>query len=216
MNVLILTKCIFAEEELVRKLSMLGHEVFCSSKLLKGLTVKTSIYPVINYFPIIVFSETVSDEEVDQILKNETVQAASFFRNATTFLGNYKSQSSDFLSMLFMDEPLEEIGKKLKRNQMNSQEKNSLNVLSFDIRDLDTMLLLSKQEKQVFEILYNAKGGLISREEICEKVWSQVTKSNLAQTSTIVKRIKVKLEESGFVNCDLQTIWGKGYRIVSD
>ncbi|ROZ36435.1 DNA-binding response regulator, partial [Enterococcus avium] len=43
-----------------------------------------------------------------------------------------------------------------------------------------------------------------------------VTNSNLAQTSTIVRRIKVKLEDSGFVNCDLQTIWGKGYRIITD
>lgn len=216
MNVLILTKSIFAEEELMKRLSLLGHEVFCSSHLLKGLTVKTSIYPIINYFPIIIFSETVSDEEVEQILKNETVHSASFFRKATTFLGNYKSQSSEYLNMLFMDEPLEELSKKLRNNYINSQENNSLNILSFDIKDLDSMLLLSKQEKQVFEILYNAKGGLISREEICEKVWSQVTKSNLAQTSTIVKRIKAKLEESGFVNCDLQTIWGKGYRIVTE
>ncbi|QZO10894.1 winged helix-turn-helix domain-containing protein [Enterococcus raffinosus] len=216
MNVLVLTKCFFAEEELVRKLSMLGYEVFCSSHLLKGLTVKTSIYPVINYFPIIIFSETVSDEEIEQILKNETIQTANVFRKATTFLGNYKSQSSEFLSMLFMDEPLEEISKKLKKNYIHSLENSSLNILSFDIKDLDSILLLSKQEKQVFEILYDAKGDLVSREEICEKVWSQVTKSNLAQTSTIVKRIKVKLEESGFVNCDLQTIWGKGYRIMAE
>jgi DNA-binding response OmpR family regulator len=75
---------------------------------------------------------------------------------------------------------------------------------------------LSNQERQVFEILYNAKGKVISREDICNKIWAQVTNSNLAQTSTIVRRIKVKLEDSGFVNCDLQTIWGKGYRIITD
>ena len=51
MNVLILTKCVFAEEELIKKLNLLGYEVFCSSHLLEGLIEDTKNYPVINYFP---------------------------------------------------------------------------------------------------------------------------------------------------------------------
>ena len=74
MNVLILTKCVFAEEELIKKLNLLGYEVFCSSHLLEGLIEDTKNYPVINYFPNIIFSETISDDEVSQVAKNEDIK----------------------------------------------------------------------------------------------------------------------------------------------
>lgn len=216
MNVLILTKCVFAEEELIKKLNLLGYEVFCSSHLLEVLIEDTKNYPVINYFPNIIFSETISDDEVSQVAKNEDIKDSILFRKATTFSKNHHEYENDKFNFLFMDDSLEEIGEKLRKNHAQYQESSKPNLLSFNIKDIDSMLFLSNQERQVFEILYNAKGKVISREDICNKIWAQVTNSNLAQTSTIVRRIKVKLEDSGFVNCDLQTIWGKGYRIITD
>ncbi|MDT2397074.1 helix-turn-helix domain-containing protein [Enterococcus avium] len=216
MNVLILTKCVFAEGELIKKLNLLGHEVFCSNRLFEELIKDSKNYPVINYFPNIIFSETISDDEVGQIVKNENIQHSSLFRKATTFSKNHREYENEDVNFLFMDDPLEEIGEKLRKNQVQCQQNSKPNLLSFNIKDIDSMLFLSNQERQVFEILYNAKGRVISREEICKKIWSQVTNSNLAQTSTIVRRIKIKLEDSGFSTCDLQTIWGKGYRMITD
>lgn len=59
-----------------------------------------------------------------------------------------------------------------------------------------------------------ADGEIVSREEICEKIWSKVTQSNLARTSSIVKRIKIKLDGLGIDDSSLQTLWGKGYRLI--
>ncbi|MBU5362861.1 helix-turn-helix domain-containing protein [Enterococcus raffinosus] len=217
MNVLILTKCVFAEDELVEKLNLLGHEVFCSNRILDELKKDIKNTPVINYFPTIIFSETVSDDEVGQVVKNKNIQNAVLFRKATTFSKKrHKEYEDEKISFLFMDDPLEEMGEKLRRNQDENQANRKPNIMSFNIKDIDSMLVLSNQERQVFEILYDAKSKVVSREEICKKVWAQVTNSNLAQTSTIVRRIKLKLENSDFVNCDLQTIWGKGYRIIAD
>ncbi|MBO0452052.1 MULTISPECIES: winged helix-turn-helix domain-containing protein [Enterococcus] len=216
MNVLILTKCVFAEEEILKKLHLLGYEVFCSNHLLEGLIKDNKNYPVINYFPNIIFSETISDDEVMELAKNESIQDSVLFRKATTFSKNHHEYENENFNFIFMDDPLEVIGEKLRKNHALYQESSKLNLLSFNIKDIDSMLFLSNQERQVFEILYNAKGKVISREDICKKIWAQVTNSNLAQTSSIVRRIKMKLEDSGFVNCDLQTIWGKGYRILTD
>lgn len=216
MNVLILTKCVFAEEELVKKLNLLGYEVFCSDHLLKELVNEATNYQVINYFPNIIFSETVSDDEMWLVAKNESIRDSVLFRKATTFTKSHKEYENENFNLLFMDDPLEKIGEKLRKNYVQCQQNTRASLLSFNVKDLDSMLLLSNQEKLVFEILFNAKGSVVSREEICKKIWSQVSNSNLAQTSTIVGRIKAKLEESGFVDCDLQTIWGKGYRIIAN
>lgn len=216
MNVLILTNCVFAEEELVKKLNLLGYEVFCSTHLLNELINETTNYPVIQYFPNIIFSETISDDEMGLAAKNENIQNSVLFRKATTFTKNHKDFDNERFNLLFMDSPLEEIGEKLRRNHTHRQQNNGLNLLSSNSKDIYSRLFLSNKEKQVFEILYNAKGSVVSRNEICKKIWSQVTNSNLAQTSAIIQRIKVKLEGSVFVNCDLQTIWGKGYRIITD
>ena len=216
MNVLILTKCVFAEEELVKKLNLLGYEVFFSNHLLKELVNEATNYQVINYFPNIIFSETVSDDEMWLVAKNESIRDSVLFRKATTFTKSHKEYENENFNLLFMDDPLEKIGEKLRKNYVQCQQNTRASLLSFNVKDLDSMLLLSNQEKLVFEILFNAKGSVVSREEICKKIWSQVSNSNLAQTSTIVGRIKAKLEESGFVDCDLQTIWGKGYRIIAN
>ncbi|GCF94663.1 hypothetical protein NRIC_25540 [Enterococcus florum] len=37
--------------------------------------------------------------------------------------------------------------------------------------------------------------------------------SHLSQTSVLIKRIKMKLENAGFDPEMLQTIWGSGYRL---
>lgn len=216
MNVLILTKCVFAEEELIKKLNLLGHEVFCSNCLFEELIKDTKSYPITNFFPSIIFSETLSDEEVVKVAKNENIQHSILFRKATTFSKNHKEYENGKIYFLFMNDPLEEIGEKLRKNQVQYQQNTKPSLLSFNIKDIDSMLFLSNKERQVFEILCNAKRRVVSREEICQKIWSQVTNSNLAQISTIVRRIKIKLEESGFVNYDLQTIWGKGYRLITE
>lgn len=216
MNILILTKCVFAEAELIKKLNLLGHEVFCSNHLFDELKSESKSCPVINHFPHIIFSETIPNDELELVIKNKLIQEAMLYRKATTFSTKHQEYDSDKFLFLYMDDPLEVFGEKLRKNLVQQSLDNKPNLLSFNIRDIDAMLFLSNQERHVFEILYNAKGRVVSREEICKKIWSQVTNSNLAQTSTIVRRIKTKLEDSGFVNCNLQTIWGKGYRIITN
>ncbi|MGL9817096.1 MULTISPECIES: hypothetical protein [Enterococcus] len=121
MNVLILTKCVFAEEELVKKLNLLGYEVFCSNHLLKELVNEATNYQVINYFPNIIFSETVSDDEMWLVAKNESMSvdnksAKDIYTFGTIFLGdnflgsnaNAKGTHSENVLPTFSSELVEE------------------------------------------------------------------------------------------------------------
>ena len=47
-------------------------------------------------------------------------------------------------------------------------------------------------------------------------LWGNVSQSRLAQLSSLVKNIKLKLETLEVDQEVIQTIWGKGYRVRKD
>ncbi|MFR3686130.1 MAG: hypothetical protein ACLTXM_13970 [Enterococcus sp.] len=64
-HVLILTRNILSDGELQEKLQYLNYEVFCSSSLFEYL-IQHQMYPdLMNHFQIIIFSETVSNAEIN-------------------------------------------------------------------------------------------------------------------------------------------------------
>nr|MBO1342802.1 helix-turn-helix domain-containing protein [Enterococcus sp. 665A] len=214
MNVLILTKCILAEEEFTRRLYMLGYEVFCSFDLLSRLKNKMSSDTITKYFQIIIISETVPDNEVEYLLENREFQSSTLYRKSSTMIEVSKNEESPIQAILATNESLESLREKLSQNNKKNTSDKFANISPLAKENIKSFFPFSKQEKIVFELLREADGEIVSREEICEKIWSKVTQSNLARTSSIVKRIKIKLEGLGIDDSSLQTLWGKGYRLI--
>ena len=76
-----------------------------------------------------------------------------------------------------------------------------------------TLINLSSLELQVLEKLRSHPGEIVSRDELCMSLWGNVSQSRLAQLSSLVKNIKLKLETLEVDQEVIQTIWGKGYRV---
>ena len=64
MQVLILTHNILVERPLVEKLQRLNIEVLSSAKLLTMLQAKQVPLEVMNFFDVLIVSETISDQEI--------------------------------------------------------------------------------------------------------------------------------------------------------
>ncbi|MBO1308536.1 winged helix-turn-helix domain-containing protein [Enterococcus sp. 669A] len=217
MNVLILTNCLLAEMEFTKKLNMLGYEVFCSHDLLNKFKEKNLHDNVTKFFQNIIISETVSDGEMEDLLKNKFFYSDVLYRKTSSSLDVLENKDSRIQDLILPDEPLESLREKLSktnRNKVNLLNKQFIDPSTISSNNLNGFLPFSKQEKIVFEILREANGNIVSREKICETIWSEVTQSNLARTSSILKNIKIKLEEVGIDNSNIQTLWGKGYRLV--
>ncbi|EOH91907.1 winged helix-turn-helix domain-containing protein [Enterococcus pallens] len=214
MNVLILTKCIHAEEDFSKRLYQLGYEVFCSCELLNKLKSKVTADNITKYFQIIIISETVSDSEVDNLLENREFYSAVLYRKSSILTEVPEKLTGKIQDVVVNDESLESLREKLSKNSQKSMSDKFANITTSKKDNFESFFPFSKQEKIVFELLQEANGGIVSREEICERIWSKVTQSNLARTSSIVKRIKIKLESLGIEDSSLQTLWGKGYRLV--
>ncbi|MGM0113377.1 helix-turn-helix domain-containing protein [Enterococcus sp. DIV0187] len=79
---------------------------------------------------------------------------------------------------------------------------------------METLHRLSQTESKILSILIEAGNQVVTREEICHKVWNEeVTKSHLASLSSTVTRIKMKFEQANVEKVAVQTLWGRGYRI---
>lgn len=68
ISVLLLTKNILVEQKLQEKLQRLNYEVFCCSNMFYLMTQQTRKLPMINYFDYIILSETITENEMRQIL----------------------------------------------------------------------------------------------------------------------------------------------------
>lgn len=216
MNVLILTKCIHAEEDFSKRLYKLGYEVFCSCELLNKFKSKVTSDNIMKYFQIIIISETVSDNEVGNLLENREFHSATLFRKSSILTEVPRNMEGKIQDIVVIDESLESLREKLSQSNKATVSDKFASITKSNKKDFGNSFPFSKQEKIVFELLREANGDIVSREEICERIWSNVTQSNLARTSSIVKRIKIKLESLGIEDSNLQTLWGKGYRLIQE
>lgn len=211
MSILLLTNSIPAEREFVERLNFLGYEVFCSTKLIHIMSKQMRQEQIERHFEIVIFSETLPDIVVSEICDNSDSLPPQVFRRT------YQQELVESKAMEEMDDtdimylpiqlPLEELREKLiPRKQLLKEKK-------WNIASL-TRLNLSAQEQKILYYLIDHKGNPISRERCCVELWgSPTTNSQLARLSYIVKSIKDKMDMLGIQNMNLQTVWGRGYKI---
>jgi len=85
-----------------------------------------------------------------------------------------------------------------------------------DVRCTDTLVELTPKEFEILWLLVTRPRVVFSREEIMSQVWGYDADSFDTRTvDTHVKHIRRKLERAGCRGCELETVWGVGYRVTS-
>ena len=227
VRVLVLTKNILAEEIITNKLQHLNYEVFCSTSILDEIQMDDRVPDLVNHFPIIIIGETISSYEMELMLPKLRDRGQSILREVDHFLTEDERavlnehgisgvvQNSDSVELL--REQLAEVAVQYKGRSFVpvaaeecpvAEENQGISAM--------TLINLSSLELQVLEKLRSHPGEIVSRDELCKALWGNVSQSRLAQLSSLVKNIKLKLEVLEVDQEVIQTIWGKGYRVRKD
>ena len=230
-HVLILTKNTLSEENMVRKLQQLNFETFCSTDLLYRLQQSTAL-PFLSYFQWVIFSETLCDEEVEQLLRQTKGQPLLTLR--ITESQPTEEEQVEWKNYGLADWILSEATFTTVREKMNGLQKQlqkeittGRQILTFPVSDsafgnkgLETLIRsLSKTEKKVFENLIQAypRSGVLSRRELCEQLWCDgETSSNMSQLSCLINKLKRKFEQHGISGESITTLWGRGYKLSNE
>ncbi|QZO08536.1 winged helix-turn-helix domain-containing protein [Enterococcus raffinosus] len=224
VRVLVLTKNILAEEIITNKLQHLNYEVFCSNSILDEIQMNGRVPDLVNHFPIIIIGETISSYEMELMLPKLKGRGQSILREVDHYFNEEERallseqglsgivQNSDSVEVL--REQLAEVATKYHGKSFvpvaveecfTEEEDKGLSAI--------TLINLSSLELQVLEKLRSHPGEIVSRDELCMSLWGNVSQSRLAQLSSLVKNIKLKLESLEVDQEVIQTIWGKGYRV---
>lgn len=223
VRVLVLTKNILAEELITNKLQHLNYEVFCSTSILDEIQIDGHALDLVNHFPIIIIGETISSYEMGLMLPKLTRYEQSVLREVDHLLNEDERTAlkemglSGFVqntaSVELLREQLAEVVLQYKERSIDPivsekyAEEEDQGIAAM------TLINLSSLELQVLEKLRKHPGEIVSRDELCMTLWGNVSQSRLAQLSSLVKNIKLKLEILEVDQEVIQTIWGKGYRV---
>lgn len=219
IRLLILTKNIIATEELAEKLRFSNYEVFCSTSILEALQNQRQVSNLIEYFPIIIVDATISNLELKSLLPQIGNQGRSIVRevqHSSSEKTGIDSEAPNLFYYLESDKNVEFIRDQFAEIASHYQDFDydpiKLKEDNSRISDL-TLVNMTKLELQAWTILLEQSGEVVSRDELCLKIWGEVSSSRLAQLSTLIKNIKSKFQESNFGEEVIRSIWGKGYRV---
>ncbi|MHC5372241.1 winged helix-turn-helix domain-containing protein [Enterococcus sp. LJL120] len=221
-TVLILTKCVFAESELKKKIEVLGYEVLASSSAI-DLIIHKEKFILKNFFEIVIFSESLTNQMVTHLLGNIDQPTIRFYRvkdeeSVENEVFHFESALSGYLNTSMSLSSLREELASKEEVKAHSKEVSSYIDANWERRHTQRFIKsLSKKERQVFSILYQSDGNYLKREELAGSLWDKnVTASNLAQLSQIVTRIKRKLQMITDDEDCITTNWRKGYALSKE
>ncbi|MBO0451836.1 winged helix-turn-helix domain-containing protein [Candidatus Enterococcus murrayae] len=223
-KILILTKNSLAEQDLQSALQRLNDEVYCSSSLLYQAA---DCLELIQHFSVIILSDTISTLELVDCLPILLKSGRKIVRKGDRELiksGEYSWMLEDIDDWIDAETPTAELVEVIARNNVSekkeSQQENQISLNKMNAKGLSEIKCqhfisgLSSNERKVLLQLYKAESKTVAREDFCQSLWeSAPTNSNLSQLSSLINRIKIKIEEVGFEKSELQTVWGKGYRM---
>lgn len=230
-HALILTKNTLAEETIIKKLQQLNFETFCSTDLLYRLQQSTAL-PFLSYFQWVILSETLCDEEVEQLLcqtKGLPLLTIRITESQLTEEEQTEWKNYGLADWIVSDATFTTVREKINCLQKQLQEESTTGsqILNFPItanifgnKGLKALVKsLSKTEKRVLENLIQAypSTGVLSRKELCEQLWCDgETSSNMSQLSCLINKLKRKFELHGISSESITTLWGRGYKLSSE
>lgn len=222
-RVLILSKNSLAEQKLQCRLQRSISEVFCSSELLQ----KAETYSlVIQYFSVVIFSDTISTIEMATYLPYFKKMGLSILRKGQK--EDLKSSEFGYLTELiddWIDEqtPLNILIEQIVNLAIETKKNSESNFYHLDwiqesLKRRDQVIThFSNNERKLLYHLYAAKGIVVSRMELCHLIWEDnATNSHLSQLSTLVAHIREKLINLDLEESWIKTFWGRGYILSSE
>lgn len=218
-KILILTKNVLAEQQLQKQLQLLNYEVFCSAEAFKN----AQMFAILQFFPIILLSETISNLEVNKILEKNNKNM--MIRLSYDAESNEKEKEAGIVGYLSRELSFDNMREKLVQLQAVFHEERLENegpeyppVQKIENRSLQTSagrIYFSKKEEKLFVMLLQGEGRMLSRSEICEALWTEgETDSNRSQLSCIATKIKNKFKSIGYKEETIITKWGQGYALA--
>lgn len=219
-QIVILTRNITAEMPFQEKLQLLGYEVFCSNMILEALLQRRNLNSL-SIFKIVIFSESVSDEEVIQILSVLPENIKSFRIDEAIPEDEKKKVLEEnglhnwLKAGMTMNELREALGNIIFSSYSPKSEIRSVHLNTDKARQL--VFSLSNREKQIFGLLVLANGETLPRNEICNRLWKgKVNNSTLTQLSQFIKHIRSKMERHKIDKELLGTEWRSGYFLSAE
>ncbi|OJG70066.1 hypothetical protein RV10_GL000573 [Enterococcus pallens] len=197
--------------------------MFCSTEAFND----SRMLSIVQFFPIILLSETMSNLEVNKILTAISEGKSMALRltsegerkedDKETGIFGYLSKTLSFDSMR---EKLVLLQSTYYEEQAENKSHECFPVQRLENRTLETStgrIYFSKKEERLFQLLLEAEGQMLSRTEICEVLWSEgETDSNRSQLSCIVTKIKSKFKKIGYQGDSIITKWGQGYAFAPE
>ncbi|EOH94886.1 helix-turn-helix domain-containing protein [Enterococcus pallens] len=222
IRILLLTKNVLSEQELLQKLQRLNFEVFASSSTLELLLAGDEGAELAEYFSVIILSETISCHEVESILPRLVNDGRLIFRKADrSFVEEEKSilNQEQITGWLHSDASTEEIRELISLPYYNLGVENQGNhsfasgqFSKLDSKHMENVLAsFSASEFKVFQKLKQERGHTVSREELCQLLWTESTQSRMVQLSSLIKNMRMKFESNDIDGEIIQTVWRKGY-----
>lgn len=228
-RILLLTKNILAEELLVTKLQQLNYEVFCSASILRELLTQDRLDKLIDYFPVLIIGESISKIELTYFLKRLNKQKKTILRVEDDPVNREEEwphwQELGVKGWISPSDSIDVLREQLAKSYTPPPEKYPEYLDSEQLWDaLEkkgdfqglTLINLSVLEMQALEELCSQPGKIVSRDELCQALWGEVSPSRLAQLSSLIKSVRVKLHGIDPEEALIQTVWGKGYRVLRD
>lgn len=226
-HVLILTRNILAEKDLINKLNYLNSEVLCSTDLIEPLIQGKSSW-ILNYFQVVILSDTLSNSELASFLPNLNSYSLGIVRVSTPEFTEDRDELSEWVhEWMAKEDSLEQIREALFRT-LKETKPQPLNVtFSADFHDVGNnyssesnlvgglRIKLSKKEKKVLDQLLTAgaKEVILDRKELCEYIWGIDSASNMSQLSSLIRKLKHKFKRAGVSGETIITMWGRGYKL---
>lgn len=217
--ILLLTKNLLIEQRLQEKLHQLNYEVLSSVQIFQQLKEGK---PVTIDHQVVIFGETISNKEITGLLPKFASDKVVCIRKCNQEPSLEEQEQLGALGIrkwISTETPLDQLRECLAEQMEQvhqSQEEQQLSLHQHSViteNKLEIFLKsLTKKEKQVFLYLQEAKGRIISREDLCDYLWQEeLNHSRMSQLSSLIKNIKKKLAVADFSGDLLRTIWGSGY-----
>ena len=199
-QVLILTRNVLAEQEIQQKLQSLNYEVYCSSKVFDTCRQNLEVREFFKLFQYVILSETICEMEVMElipILKNHSAQVIRKVETNVTEADQRCLENEQLNAIISSSDSVDELRECLY-NLRNSDERTEISHRNNNVvqlsgkvsligsnylqgsgkyneinrRIIETLHRLSQTESKILSILIEAGNQVVTREEICHKVWN--------------------------------------------
>lgn len=218
-RILLLTKNIMNEDNFEKQLRLLGNEVFTSVSLVEGILSDLVPDHFLSMNQHVIFSETIDTKEVASLVSTLERHALILLRKTDERLNDTQKlewQTLGLTDWVTCHPTLEVLREQLTYYQ--TELKKSVVVPFPPKKSIDiSSLSLSAAEARLLTTLYQHQTSITSREDLCREMWGKPkTNSAMSQLSTIVSKLKRKLEEVGLTGEIIETSWGQGYRLSEE